>query len=207
MTLRRRVTTAILAGAVATSVIAPTSVFAASQGDVKVQYIGGALVPDGSDGTYYITIPSNITFTGTNDIKSMDVQLHRTDVTKTLNSALAVTVDVYSTNDYKLKNNSFSGIEGTYQLVYTSDNATNKDTVLTNKTPNSPSADNGAEVGILSPDSNLNTTEGTNANKSLVGSITGTAQLTKEPNVTVPGTPFTDTLTYYVTQTNPSVTQ
>ena len=103
MTLRRKVTTALLAGAVATSVIAPTSVFAASQGDVKVQYIAGALVPDGSDGTYYITIPANVVFSGVNDSHDMSVNLENVDPTKDLDENLEVQVDVYSANNYSLK--------------------------------------------------------------------------------------------------------
>ena len=204
MVLKKKVTAAVLAGVLATAAVVPMGLTASakSQGNVDVQYIAGALVPDGSDGSYYVTIPSNVTFTGAQDAKNMNVQLHRTDVNKTLNPDLEVTVDVYSKNNYILKNAGFSQT-GVYELVYTGTGATNADTALANKTPAGPaSADAGAEVGVLTPDANKNVT--TNQ-KSLVGEITGKATLKTEPTVDVPGTPFTDTLTYYVTQTVPTV--
>lgn len=186
MALRRRVTTALLAGAVATAVIAPTSVFAASQGDVTVQYIAGALVPDDGDGTYYITIPSNVLFSSANDTHDMSVNLMNVDTSKELDPALQVKVDVFSANNYSLKNASYTAT-GTYELIYTGDGADNADNPLTNTTPNGPaSADAGDAVGILTPTNSI---------------ISGTATLKAEPNVDTKGVSFTDTLTYYVTQT------
>lgn len=180
MTLRRKVTTALLAGAVATSVIAPTSVFAASQGDVTVQYIAGALVPDGSDGTYYITIPANVVFSGVNDSHDMSVNLENVDPTKDLDENLEVQVDVYSANNYSLKNTSYANVTGKYALTYGSD-------TMVNKTPAGPaSATAGDVVGTLTPDASV---------------ISGTATLKTEPSVEAKGVPFTDTLTYYVTET------
>ncbi len=187
MTLRRKVTTALLAGAVATSVIAPTSVFAASQGDVTVQYIAGALVPDGSDGTYYITIPANVVFSGVNDSHDMSVNLKNVDPTKDLDENLEVQVDVYSANNYSLKNTSYAGVTGTYELIYTGANADNNGNKLVNTTPAGPaSATAGDVVGTLTPDASV---------------ISGTATLKTEPSVEAKGVPFTDTLTYYVTET------
>lgn len=205
MVLKKKVTAAVLAGVLATAAVVPMGLTAsaANNGNVDVQYIAGALVPDGSDGSYYVTIPSNVTFTGAQDAKKMNVQLHRTDVTKILDEKLRVTVDVFSKNDYKLKNAGFATVEGVYELVYTGTGAANADTVLANKTPGgAASAANGAEVGTLTPDPAKNVTT---AQDSLVGEITGTATLKTEPTVDVPGTPFTDTLTYYVTQTVPTV--
>lgn len=189
MALRRRVTTALLAGAVATSVIAPTSVFAASQGDVKVQYIAGALVPDGSDGTYYITIPANVVFSGVNDSHDMSVNLKKVDTSKELDPGLKVKVDVYSANNYLLKNASYASVTGTYELKYSGTNAASAGTALKNTTTSTPSAANGAVVGTLTPDASV---------------IKGTAEMTAEPKVDTSGVPFTDTLTYYVTQSAPT---
>lgn len=199
MVLKKRVTGLVLAGVLATAAIAPMGLTAsaASNGDVEVQYIGGALTPDGSDGTYYITIPSNVLFSGAGDEHDMTVKLHRTDVTKKLREDLAVTVDVYSENAYKLKAAGQSA-EGSYELVYTGTGATNADTVLANTSTGTASADNGAEVGVLTPDSNKNVTTDQNSE---VGSIKGTATMKDEPAVDVPGTAFKDKLTYYVTET------
>ena len=212
MVLKKKVTAAVLAGVLATAAVVPMGLTAsaAPQGDVQVQYIGGALVPGGSDGSYYITIPSNVLFSGQDDTADMTVQLHRTDVTKTLRSDLAVTVDVYSTNNYKLVAAGQTE-QGTYELKY--DSAANLGTsdleqqaALVNTTHGTPSADNGDEAGVLEVDSTLNTIYDVNNNPTgnqttLVGSIKGQAEMTVEPTVDVPGTSFKDTLTYYVTQT------
>lgn len=199
MALRRRVTTALLAGAVATAVIAPTSVFAESQGDVKVQYIAGALVPDGSDGTYYVTIPSNVLFSNVNDTADMSVNLMQVDTNKELDPNLEVQVDVYSTNNYKLTNPNYSGKDGTYTLTYLAPSADAADqdtgfasggTVMANNGDGSglahPSATNGSVVGTLTPDASI---------------ISGQAKMTIEPTVDTQGVSFSDTLTYYVTET------
>ena len=198
MTLRRKVTTALLAGAVATSVIAPTTVFAESQGDVTVQYIAGALVPDGSDGTYYVTIPSNVVFSGLNDTADMSVNLRQVDTNKELDPNLEVQVDVYSTNGYKLKNSSYSGADGVYTLTYLTPSADAADqetgfgaggTVMANTGSTTglahPDATDGSKVGNLTPDASI---------------ISGQAKMTKEPTVDTQGVAFTDTLTYYVTE-------
>ena len=185
MTLRRKVTTVLLAGAVATSVIAPTSVFAAPQGDVKVQYIAGALVPDGADGTYYITIPSNVVFSGMNDTHDMSVNLMQTDVAVPLDENLEVKVDVYSANNYSLKNTSYATVKGTYELTYGAE-------TMVNTTPAGPaSATAGDTVGTLTPDASV---------------ISGSAEMTDEPTVDTKGVAFTDTLTYYVEETGSTVT-
>ena len=167
-------------------------------------------MPDGADGSYYITIPANVTFTAKGDTADMTVKLHRTDVTKTLNPDLAVQVDVYSANNYSLTNASYTQA-GEYELVYTGNGADDDGNPLVNKTPAGPaSATAGDTVGSLTPDTTQNTiydatTNPTGNKTSLVGSITGTAEMTVEPSVDVPGTAFTDKLTYYVTQTNPAV--
>ena len=213
MVLKKKVTAAVLAGVLATAAVVPMGLTAsaAKSGDVQVQYIAGALVPDDGDGSYYITIPSNVLFSGQGDKADMTVQLHRTDVTKTLDANLGITVDVYSANDYALKNKSFASTTGTYELKYAADaNTTVADgdwqtlTALANTAtaadPADPQPDEGDEVGLLTVDSNLNNTT-SNANKSLVGSIQGRAQMTAEPTVDTQGVSFTDTLTYFVTQT------
>lgn len=205
MVLKKKVTAAVLAGVLATAAVVPMGLTAsaASAGDVQVQYIGGALVPDDGDGSYYITIPSNVLFSGQEDTADMTVQLHRTDVTKTLRSDLAVTVDVYSKNNYELVAAGQTE-KGAYTLKY--DSAANlgtsdfeQQTALTNTKHGTASADNGDEAGILEVNLTLNETQ-TNQT-SLVGSLTGQAKMSKEPVVDVPGTSFQDTLTYYVTQT------
>ena len=173
-------------------------------------------MPDGANGSYYITIPTNVTFTGLNDTADMTVKLHRTDVTKTIESTLEVKVDVYSENAYKLKATGYT--DGQYTLTYTGTNATNDGTALQNADNNgnpfegagNASAANGAHLGTLVPDAAQNTIYDANTNPtgnqtSLVGSIPGQAEMTVEPSVDVPGTAFTDKLTYYVTQTRPAV--
>ena len=189
MTLKRRVTTALLAGAVATSVIAPSSVFAASQGEVDVNYVAGALIPDSGDGSYYVTVPASITFTAQNEVKDMDVSLHATDPTAALSSTLSVGIKVYSQNNYSLRSTTQGTSTGTYQLKYHLTNAANG-TVLANQTPGSGTPADDATDLIAS--------ETLTATNDL---FEGQAQLTVAPNDAVPsGTTYSDTLTYFVSE-------
>ncbi len=58
--MKKRLATLAILGAMTVSAVAPMSVFAA---DTNVYYVAGAETPGGSDGGYYVTIPSDITFT------------------------------------------------------------------------------------------------------------------------------------------------
>lgn len=185
MALRRKVTTALLAGVVATSTVAPLTVSAESQGDVNVQYIAGALVPDGSDGTYYVTIPANVLFSGVNDTADMSVNLMEVDTSKDLDPNLQVAVHVYSTNDYKLTNSKYTSANGTYTLEYGDDTMANTSNSL-GATGKTDVKTNGDQVGVLTPGS---------------AQLSGEATLTVEPTVDTQGVSFTDTLTYFVEET------
>ena len=185
MVLKKKVTAAVLAGVLATAVVPMgLTASAASSGDVQVQYIAGALVPDDGDGTYYVTIPSNVLFSGESDAHDMNVNLMEVDTSKDLDPALEVTVHVYSTNDYTLKNDNYTA-SGTYSLVYNSDTMVNAQTGQ-GETGKTDVATNGDQVGVLTPTSTT---------------LSGTATMTAEPTVDTQGVSFTDTLTYYVEET------
>ena len=194
MVLKKKVTAAVLAGVLATAAVVPMGLTAsaASEGDVKVNYVAGALIPETGDGTYYVTIPSSITFTAQNETKTMDVSLKATDKSATLSSTLKVDVKVYSKNNYKLTSTTAGTTQGTYQLKYHLNNAANG-TLLANKTPAAGTQD--------TPE---NKAQDLIANQKLTKTnhtFKGQAKLSAAPNDDVAaGTTYSDTLTYFVTE-------
>lgn len=204
--MKRRLVTLLIVGAMTVGAMAPATVFAATNGNVDVKYTSGVLVPEESLGTYYVTIPSSVSFTAQGATEDMQVGLHRNDVNTTLDTNLEVEVGVKSANAYKLKNTSYPDVEGVYTLEYaTNANSTVADWGTEVDKETLANTSNGITTGIdgviltakLAPDTTLNNT---NSNtESLVGYIDGQVTLTTAPpDVDVKGTEFKDTLTYYV---------
>ena len=191
MVLKKKVTAAVLAGVLATAAVVPMGLTAsaASQGDVTVNYVaGGGLIPDDGDGTYYVTIPSSINFTAQGETKTMDVSLQPIPGA-TLSSTLRVEVKVYSKNNYKLTSGTANTTQGTYELKYHLTDAA-QGTKLANNATGTTEKD---KAKWLIANQKLSKTNPT---------FKGQAQLTTAPNDNVAaGTTYSDTLTYFVTET------
>ena len=197
MVLKKKVTAAVLAGVLATAAVVPMGLTAsaANAGDVKVQYVAGAIIPENPTSDYYVTIPANILFRDTTTAENMNVTLKPLDETAGFtDSALVVTVSAYSTNDYKLVNKTQPTVTGAYGLTYTGTNAATAGTALANtkkglgENGKADVVTNGAKVGTLTP---------------TAATLTGKAQMTQEPAATAQGVSvFSDTITYHVAETN-----
>ena len=187
---KKRLATLAIVGAMTVSAVAPMSVFAAGTpqtGESNVMYVAGAVTPGGSDGGYYVTIPSDIVFTDDNASGTQELSLKKLS-SATLPSNLSVSVTVSSTNDGQLKNTSVApSVALDYQVDYSgqSGSGTAGNETLSNATPDS------VNVGTFTGE----------------GTLTGSATLldkVADVSATVPnGTEFTDVLTYTITQDTP----
>ena len=182
--MKKRLATLAIVGAMAVSAAAPMSVFAA---DTNVYYVAGAETPGGSGSGYYVTIPSDITFTDENVAGSQVLELKKLD-SATLPANLKVDVTVSSTNDGQLKNATAAPSAGLdYQVEYVGQTGSS--------TAGNGTLATGTSTGVA------------------VGSFTGEGTLTGEATlletaedagITVAnGTVFNDVLTYTITQATP----
>lgn len=176
---RKFFTAAALAGLLAVSGV-PMGVAAE---EVDVQYVtGGAVDPDtppAYQGTYYVELPANVTFTKEGDSRDMNVYLRAYDNDKGLPEGLEVNVSVKSANSFDLITNGTS-VKAAYSLTY-------GQTTLNNESPTKADAN---QIGTLKNDKTQ---------------LEGTATLTTEPTQTVAnGTVFSDTLTYTVKHIAPT---
>lgn len=182
--MKKRLATLAIVGAMAVAAMAPATVFAApSQHRTTVQYVNGAVVPDGSNGTYYVLVPSNITFTDTTKSAAQNLELRSTAGGTTLTdlpSNLAISVNVQSKNGALLTTSGgYTSLK--YTVDYGGGKTLNQDT----------GANTDLDLGQLT----------INAPK-----INGTATLTDGQTVSSPkGTIYQDTLTYTIEQEEPTV--
>ena len=182
--MKKRLATLAILGAMTVSAVAPMSVFAA---DTNVYYVAGAETPGGSDGGYYVTIPSDITFTDDHVSGTQELALKKLD-SAALPSNLKVDVTVRSANDAQLKNTSVAPSAALdYQIEYNgaTGSATAGSATLANGSATSVSV--GSFTGV--------------------GTLTGAATLiekAEDEGITVAnGTEFKDVLTYTIAQTTP----
>lgn len=201
MTLRR-VTTAVLAGVLATAATVPA--FAADQGTTTVTYTSGVLVPPDANGSYYVTIPADVVLSveGSTGAKGANVSIFKNPASSNpLPTNLEVLVKVYSANSYQLTNSGGSTTPGTYTLAYstsTGATATSPDTPLSNAgSTGGATADNAASAGTFQYQEGWASIGSGTA----LATLSGTATLTQAPEG-ADGTSFTDTLTFFVDQTS-----
>lgn len=181
--MKRKLATMAIVGAMAVTAVAPATVFAApSEHQTTVQYVNGAVVPDGSNGTYYVLIPSDITFTDTTTTGTQNLELRSTAGGTTLTdlpSDLAISVDVKSANNASLTASGYSGLS--YSVEYTGSKTLD----------DSVGANTDLDLGQL-----------TIAKPKIDGTATlGAGQTVSSPK----GTVYKDTLTYTIEQTTPTV--
>lgn len=173
--MKKRLLTLAMAGVMVTAAMAPVAM-AADSGTATVTYVTGAGTPEGSDGSYYVVFPADLTFFDKTDSPKHTVELKATsglvtDLAKDLvvNVAVAGAGELSNTGNYS-----------TDKISYEVDYAGTK----LNKDNKNISFD-------LTP---------TAATKQ------GTGKITAESMPKVPkGTMFTDTLTFTLTQTTPTV--
>lgn len=174
--MKRKLATMAIVGAMAVTAVAPATVFAATD-QTTVQYVKGAVVPEGADGSYYVLVPADITFTDNMKTGSQNLYLRSTaggEELSDLNPSLSVSVSVKSANAMTLTSGSYAALN--YSLNFDS---------------SYPVTDgNDTEIGTLT----INDKD-----------ILGTAELTTDTaDIEAPkGTIFKDTLTYTITQTTP----
>ena len=203
MVLKKKVTAAVLAGAVATTAVVPMglSVSAATTEDnnsITMSYkYGNAVYPGDQTSQYQVSIPANQNFSNEGETKDMTVTLETLDASGDFTDpGLGVTVQVYSANGYKMTAGGKTQTAD-YTLTYTGQRETQSGSVS-------------ATTGVLA---NLNSTTGafeagtSEQNADTIGiltptktSFTGVAELTKVPT-TQDNTEYTDTLTYIVSET------
>lgn len=172
--MKKRLLTLAMAGVMVTAAMAPVAM-AANTGNATVTYVAGAGTPDGSDGSYYVVFPADLTFFTEDDTPSHTVELKATSgVASDLNQNLVVKVDVTGTG--LLSNASYDANDISYEVDY-----------------------NGSKVNEGTTTASFNLTPA-------ASSVTGNAAIkeTTLPNV-AKGTAFTDTLTFKLTQTAPTV--
>lgn len=184
--MKKRLATLAIVGAMAVSAVAPMTVSAA---EVDVMYVNGAEVPGGPDAGYYVTFPSNIIFTDSTKSAEQKLNLVK-DADAVLPTNLKVDVTVTSTGGAQLKNASVAPSAALdYQIDFSGQSG-------------KAAAGNETLANATATDVNVGSFTGE-------GSLTGSATLldtVESESLTVPiGTPFTDMLTYTITQTTPSV--
>lgn len=172
--MKKRLLTLAMAGVMVTGAMAPAAM-AANSGNATVSYVAGAGTPDGSDGSYYVKFPADLTFFSKDDTDSHIIELCATSGAVTsLSSTLSVNVNVKGKGVLSATSGSYGTID--YQIDYTDD--------IFDKNE----ATNGIDL-TLTP---------TSATK------TGNASITSKSSfpVAAKGTVFTDTLTFALTQTS-----
>lgn len=206
--MKRRMATLAIVGAMTVTAMAPATVFAAT-GQSDVYYKHGAGAPEGSDGSYVIVFPTNITFNSQNGAPSQathKVSLQKTSETVGLPDNLSVSLTVASENGMKLVDEDNASREVDYQIKYAVDSSgkvtigdgiTSSDsTIGTDKTgsaPQSPvtAANPGVKIATFTGEGTLNGTP--------------TMDFAGAQGMNIPsGTELTDILTYTATQDTPA---
>lgn len=198
--MKKRMATLAIVGAMAVAAMAPATVFAAT-GQSEVYYKHGAGAPEGSDGSYVITFPTNITFnsnTGLPSETTHDVTLSRTSDKVGLPKDLSVSLEVKSDNSMKLED--ANGHSVNYQIKYAAAAASSSTvTVETSLTDSKIGSDTAAAgANNAASDTTIATFTGE-------GTLEGTPTMYLDGTKELPsGTELTDVLTYTATQDTPA---
>lgn len=205
--MKRRMATLAIVGAMIVAAMAPATVFAAT-GQSDVYYKHGAGAPEGSDGSYVIEFPTNITFNSQNGAPSQvthKVPLQKTSETVGLPDNLSVSLTVASENGMKLVDEDNASRKVDYQIKYAVDSSgkvtigdgitSSDNTIRTDKTgsaPQSPvTADPAVKIATFTGEGTLNGTP--------------TMDFAGAQSMSIPsGTELTDILTYTATQDTPA---
>lgn len=118
--MKKRLLTLAMAGVMVTAAMAPVAM-AADTGTATVTYVTGAGQPGGSDGSYYVLFPADLTFFESTETPRHTVELAATTGAVTdLDATLSVNVNV--TGKGILEASGYTGID--YQINYGSEATT-----------------------------------------------------------------------------------
>ena len=107
--MKKRLATLAIVGAMAVSAVAPMTVFA-STSETEVKYVTGAVTPGGGDAGYYVTIPTDIVFQNTTDTVDQTLELKAADDVKGLPFGLTVNVTVESAQGAVVNNATYGSL-------------------------------------------------------------------------------------------------